>query len=81
MHGLWRLLGLDQLPVTSCRGREEVPWPLVAAILVLAALCAPGSELFIEQTWYRTAAGRPAGCRSKVHTTYGCTKAWIGSCR
>jgi hypothetical protein len=37
-------------------GREDVPWPLVAAILVVARLCEPSSELHIEHTWYRRSA-------------------------
>jgi hypothetical protein len=44
----WRALGLDGL----CRellppGRESVPWPVTAAVLVLARLCEPSSELHI----------------------------------
>jgi hypothetical protein len=55
--GLWRLLGLDvllegQMPA----GREEVPWPTVAAILAIARFCEPSSELHIEDTWYRRTA-------------------------
>ena len=33
-----------------------MPWPLVAAILVVARLCEPSSELHIEHTWYRRSA-------------------------
>ena len=33
-----------------------MPWPLVAAILVVAHLCEPSSELHIEHTWYRRSA-------------------------
>jgi transposase len=55
--GLWRLLGLDVfLEQGLPRGREDVPWPLVAAILVLARFCEPSSELHIEHTWYRRSA-------------------------
>ncbi len=55
--GLWRLLGLDVLlEQLMPQGREEVPWPLVAAILVLARFCQPSSELHIEHTWYRKSA-------------------------
>ena len=55
--GLWRLLGLDVLLERLMpQGREEVPWPLVAAILVLARFCQPSSELHIEHTWYRKSA-------------------------
>ncbi len=69
--GLWRLLGLEellgrQMPV----GREEVRWPLVAAILVIARFCEPSSELHIEDTWYpRTALEDLLGVApAKVHT-------------
>lgn len=69
--GLWRLLGLDVLleELMPC-GREEVGWPDVAAILVLARFCEPASELHIETTWYRRTAledllGVPL---EKVHT-------------
>jgi transposase len=55
--GLWRLLGLDTfLEQLLPRGREDVPWPLVAAILVFARFCEPSSELHIEHTWYRRSA-------------------------
>ena len=55
--GLWRLLGLDRLLLGVMEpGREEVPWPTVAAILTLARFCQPASELHIETTWYRRTA-------------------------
>lgn len=69
--GLWRLLELDVvLERLLPKGREDVPWPLMAAILVIARFCRPSSELFIEHTWYRSSAledllGVPI---SKVHT-------------
>jgi hypothetical protein len=69
--GLWRLVGLDVLLERLLpRGREDVPWPLVAALLVVARFCAPSSELQIEHTWDRRSAleellGVPA---SKVST-------------
>jgi len=69
--GLWRLLGLDTvLEGLAARGREDVPWPVVAAILVIARFCEPQSELHIESAWYRHTAledllGVPA---EKVHT-------------
>jgi transposase len=56
-RGLWRLLGLDTLLSENIvAGREEVPWPTVAAILTIARFCEPASELHIEQTWYRRTA-------------------------
>ena len=69
--GLWRLLGLDTLLESLApAGREEVPWPVVAAILTIARFCRPQSELHIESTWYRGTAledllGVPV---DKVHT-------------
>ena len=55
--GLWRLLGLDAfLQNLAEAGREEVPWPTVAAILTIARFCRPSSELHIETTWYRGTA-------------------------
>ena len=37
-------------------GREAVPWAQVAAVLVIARLTAPSSELHIAEAWYRTTA-------------------------
>lgn len=55
--GLWRLLGLDVLLEREMRrGRAEVPWHVVAAILTIARFCEPSSELHIETTWYRRTA-------------------------
>ena len=55
--GLWRLLELDKLLMELLpRGREDVPWPTVAAILTIARFCQPQSELHIEDTWYRQTA-------------------------
>jgi transposase len=55
--GLWRLVELDVLMDKLLpQGREDVPWPLVVAILVVARFCAPSSELHIEHTWYRRSA-------------------------
>ena len=54
---LWRGLGLhelfdDLLP----KGREKVSWSTMAAILVIARLCEPSSELYIADHWYRSTA-------------------------
>ena len=55
--GLWRLLELDVfLERIMPRGREEIPWPLTAAVLTIARFCEPSSELHIEDTWYRGTA-------------------------
>lgn len=55
--GLWRLLGLDRLLAELIpSGKEVVPWSVMAAILVIARLCEPSSELHIEDTWYRRTA-------------------------
>lgn len=55
--GLWRLLEFDVLLEKLLpTGREDVPWALVATILVLARFARPQSELHIEQMWYRSTA-------------------------
>lgn len=54
---LWRALRLDQLlPQLLPEGREAVPWATMAAVLVLARLCEPSSELHIAEDWYRRTA-------------------------
>ena len=70
-RGLWRLLGLDGLLARLMpQGREDVPWPVVAAILAIGRFCEPGSELHIEKVWYpRTALDDLLGVRcEQVHT-------------
>ena len=54
---LWRALKLDEacarlLPT----GRETVPWASMAAVLCIARLCEPSSELHIAEDWYRRTA-------------------------
>ncbi len=51
---LWQALGLDRvcrelLP----RGRQGTRWADLAAVLVIARLCAPSSELHIAEDWFR----------------------------
>ena len=54
---LWQVLRLDELCAELLpEGREEVPWGVVAAVLVVARLCEPSSELHIAEDWYRTTA-------------------------
>jgi transposase len=54
---LWRALALDALCAEVLpAGREAVPWAVMAAILVLARLCEPSSELHIAEDWYRGTA-------------------------
>lgn len=54
---LWRGLKLDELTRALLpEGREEVPWALMAAVLVIARLCEPSSELHIAEDWYRGTA-------------------------
>ncbi len=50
---LWTRLGFAEF----CKermpsGREEIPWSIMAAVLVLARFCAPSSELQIAESWY-----------------------------
>jgi transposase len=54
---LWRALGLDRLCAELIpEGRAEIPWPTVAAVLVMSRLCEPSSELHIAEDFYRTTA-------------------------
>jgi transposase len=54
---LWRALELDRLcDERMVVGREQVPWPTMAAILTIARLCEPSSELHIAEDWYRRTA-------------------------
>lgn len=54
---LWRALGLDRLCEELLpEGREAVPWPVMAQVLVVARLCEPASELHIAEDWYRQTA-------------------------
>ncbi len=54
---LWRALRLDELLRAKISvGREEVSWPVVAAVLALSRFCEPSSKLHIEDTWYRRTA-------------------------
>lgn len=54
---LWRALGLDEFCQHALpKGRELVPWADVAAILVIARLCEPSSELHIAEDFYRRTA-------------------------
>ena len=54
---LWRALQFDPVLARLLPpGREAVPWATRAAILVLARLCEPASELHLAETWYRQTA-------------------------
>ena len=54
---LWCALGLDGFCAEHIvAGRESVPWATMAAILVIARLCEPSSELHIAEDWYRRTA-------------------------
>lgn len=52
---LWRRLELDRLLEPLMDGHDDaadVPWSRVAALVAINRLCAPGSELAIEQRWF-----------------------------
>src|SRR5689334_1218024 len=54
---LWKRLGLDRFFKAAVDTDEaDVPWSRVAAVLAINRLCAPGSELAIEQRWYPATA-------------------------
>ena len=54
---LWRGVGLE----AACErllpaGKERISWAKMAAVLVVARLCEPSSELHIAEDWYRRTA-------------------------
>ena len=54
---LIKTLGLDAfLRETIPSGREEVPWSVMALVLVIARLCDPSSELSIAENFFRKTA-------------------------
>src|SRR5664280_2950162 len=54
---LWKRLELDRFFEQAIDGESaDVPWSQVAALLAINRLCAPGSELAIEQRWYPSTA-------------------------
>ncbi len=56
-HKLWQTLRLDKFcEAVLPEGQEKIPWPQIAAILVLARFCEPSSELHIAEDWYRRTA-------------------------
>jgi transposase len=56
---LWKQLELDRFWEPLLDGPEnvaDVPWSRIAALLAINRLCAPGSELAIEERWYPSTA-------------------------
>jgi len=54
---LWKRLELDRFFEAALDHEPaDVPWSRVAALLAINRLCAPGSELAIEQRWYPSTA-------------------------
>src|SRR5436305_3091134 len=54
---LWKRLELDRFFEQAVDGGPaDVPWSRMAALLAINRLCAPGSELAIEQRWYPSTA-------------------------
>src|SRR5256885_9391675 len=54
---MWKRLELDRFFEQAVDGESaDVPWSRVAALLAINRLCAPGSELAIEQRWYPSTA-------------------------
>src|SRR5690606_29564222 len=54
---LWRALELDTVCTSQMQeGREAIAWSTMAAILTIARLCEPSSELHIAEDWYRRSA-------------------------
>ena len=54
---LWKRLELDRFFADAVDEQEaDVPWSRVAAVLAINRLCAPGSELAVEERWYPSTA-------------------------
>jgi transposase len=54
---LWKRLELDRFFEAALDHEPaDIPWSRVAALLAINRLCAPGSELAIEQRWYPSTA-------------------------
>jgi transposase len=54
---LWKRLELDRFFADTVDEQEaDVPWSRVAAVLAINRLCAPGSELAVEERWYPATA-------------------------
>ena len=54
---LWKRLELHRFFEEAVDEQEaDVPWSRVAAVLAINRLCAPGSELAIEERWYPSTA-------------------------
>jgi transposase len=54
---LWNKLGFAGFCKEEIKkGKEEIPWSIMASILVLARFCAPSSELQIAESWYEKTA-------------------------
>src|SRR5437016_13489164 len=54
---LWKRLELDRFFEQAVDDESaDVPWSRVAALLAINRLCAPGSELAVEQRWYPSTA-------------------------
>jgi len=54
---LWQALGLDRVCCALLpRGRQGAQWAHLAAVLVIARLCEPSSELHIAEDWFRRTA-------------------------
>jgi|HubBroStandDraft_5_1064220.scaffolds.fasta_scaffold24117_2 transposase len=54
---LWQAVGFDQLLEQLLpQSRADVSWAAMAAVLVIARLCEPSSELHIAEDWFRRTA-------------------------
>jgi transposase len=54
---LWKRLELDHFFEQALDQQDaDIPWSRVAAVLAINRLCAPGSELAIEERWYPATA-------------------------
>jgi hypothetical protein len=68
---LWKRLQLDRFfEQVVDDDPTDVPWSRVTALLAINRLCAPGSELAVEQRWYPR---RRAEVTERARFTMGCS--------
>jgi hypothetical protein len=54
--GGWNWIVFFESVLDGSGDEAEVPWSRVAALLAINRLCAPGSELAVEQRWFPATA-------------------------
>ena len=79
---LWKRLGLEEFFAQDLDvGPADVARSRVAAVLAISRLCAPGSELAVEQHWYPATALEDRCISEKARSTIrDCIAVWTVCC-